>query len=284
MRELTPGEERVIVHRGTERPFTGEYVDFEAKGVYRCRRCGAALYRSEDKFHSGCGWPSFDLEIPDAVRRVPDSDGRRIEIVCSSCGAHLGHVFEGEMLTPRNTRHCVNSISLLFEPARTDRPVERAVFAGGCFWGVEHEMRKIPGVVSVTAGYAGGEGGPPPTYESVCSGEGDFAEAVEVTFDPSVVGYRDLVRAFFEIHDPTQVDRQGPDVGRQYRSAIFFDGEEQRRIAGETADILRRRGIPVATQIVPSGRFWPAEDYHQDYFRRSGRAPACHRLRKLFDE
>ncbi len=120
---LTPEEDAVIVHKGTEHPFTGEYENFWRKGTYICKRCEAPLYRSESKFEAYCGWPSFDEEIPGAVKRVPDPDGVRTEIVCATCGAHLGHVFKGERLTQKNTRHCVNSISLKFIPAENhDQP------------------------------------------------------------------------------------------------------------------------------------------------------------------
>ena len=227
-RELSPEETRVIVHKGTERPFTGRYAEHKADGTYECRRCGAALFESEDKFDSGCGWPSFDEALPGAVREVPDADGVRTEIVCASCGGHLGHVFRGEGMTERNTRHCVNSISIDFEAAPEE--TAEAFFAGGCFWGVEHLLAQQPGVLSVESGYMGGHVDKP-SYEQVCSGDSGHAEAVRVAYDPDKVAYRTLAKLFFEIHDPTQVDRQGPDRGPQYRSAVFYADPDQRRAA-----------------------------------------------------
>lgn len=280
-RKLTPEEERVIVHKGTERPFSGKFCSFDEEGTYRCRRCGAALYRSSDKFDSGCGWPSFDDEIPGAVKRVPDADGRRTEILCAACDGHLGHVFEGERMTQKNVRHCVNSLSLDFEPKAKTGDAAKAYFAGGCFWGVEHLMKKHEGVVAVTSGYMGGHK-TNPTYKEVCSGTTGHLETVEVRYDPSKTSYEELAKLFFEIHDPTQVGRQGPDVGEQYASAVFYADDEQKRVAEKLIGILRERGLNIATTVRAAGTFWPAEDYHQDYYEKTGKTPYCHARVKRF--
>jgi len=277
--KLTPEEESVILRKGTEMPFSGKYYKHKETGVYVCKRCNAPLYRSEDKFDSGCGWPSFDDEIPGAIKRIPDADGIRIEIVCANCGAHLGHVFSGEKLTDKNIRHCVNSISLNFTPK--EKKSEKAYFAGGCFWGVEHYFQKEKGVISTKVGYMGGHT-QHPTYKEVCNGGTGHIETAEVMYDPAQTDFEKLARLFFEIHDPTQIDRQGPDIGDQYRSAIFYVNDEQKQIFEKLIKLLEKKGYKVATKLIKADKFWKAEDYHQQYYQNTGKQPYCHFYQKRF--
>lgn len=279
-RTLTPEEAHVILDKGTERPFTGKYNDFFDNGVYACRQCGAMLYRSEDKFKAHCGWPAFDDEIAGAVERHPDPDGRRTEIVCANCGGHLGHVFTGEQQTEKNVRHCVNSISLEFIP-ENEVKYGRAIFAAGCFWGVEAILQEQPGVIETTVGYIGGTT-EDPDYKTVCSHTTGHAEAVEVLFDPVRTDFETLAKVFFECHDPTQRDGQGPDIGDQYRSEIFYTTDEQKLVAEKLIAELKARGMDIATKVTPAPKFWPAEDYHQDYYKSRGRGGACHIRKKLW--
>lgn len=279
-KKLTPEEERVIIHKGTERPFSGKYDKHFEKGVYTCKRCGARLYESSSKFDSGCGWPAFDDEVPGAVKRVPDRDGIRTEIICANCGGHLGHVFVGERLTAKNVRHCVNSISMNFIPEEEVK-TERAIFASGCFWGTEYHLQKAPGVISTTVGYTGGHV-PNPTYKQVCTDRTGHAEAVEVVYDPEKTSYEALVRLFFETHDFTQLNRQGPDIGKQYRSEVFYLNEEQKKVALDLIKTLKEKGFDVKTKVTEATKFWPAELYHQDYYTKTGKLPYCHVYRKIF--
>lgn len=280
-RKLTPEEERIIIYKGTEPPFSGIYYQHFEKGTYSCKRCGSPLYKSDAKFDSGCGWPSFDEEITGAVKKVPDPDGIRTEIVCSNCGAHLGHVFYGEHFTIKNTRHCVNSISLNFIPDTITENQERAIFAGGCFWGVQYYFQNLHGVLKTRVGYIGGNT-EKPSYEDVCSGTTGHAEAVEIVFNPEQVSYEELLKLFFEIHDFTQVNRQGPDIGEQYRTEVFYLTDKQKIKAEEVINLLKNLGYNVATKITKATHFWEAEEYHQEYYTKNGTLPYCHFRRKIF--
>ncbi len=273
--KLTPEEEYVIINKGTERPFSGKYVHHKEKGVYLCKRCNAPLYRSSDKFESECGWPSFDDEIPGAVKRIPDADGQRTEIVCVHCGGHLGHVFTGEGLTPKSTRHCVNSISLDFAP------VDTAYFASGCFWGTEYYFEKAKGVITTDVGYMGGHV-QHPTYREVCTGTTGHVETTQVIFDTRKTNFDEMVKLFFETHDFSQENGQGPDIGPQYHSVLFYENEQQHTIAKKYVGILRQKGLHVATKLAPASQFWRAEEYHQNYYTHKNGTPYCHIYRKIF--
>jgi peptide methionine sulfoxide reductase msrA/msrB len=278
---------------GTEPPFANAYWNEHREGIYVDVVSGEPLFGSGDKFESGTGWPSFTRPIdPAAVEGKQDSSHGmvRTEVRSKAAGSHLGHLFP-DGPGPGGLRYCINSAALRFVPVEDmekegyakqlslfpaylssrKSAVETAVFAAGCFWGTQEYFRRLPGVVSTEVGYSGGTKADP-TYREVCTGRTGHAEALRIEFDPAEISYRDLLRHFFRMHDPTQVDRQGADVGTQYRSAIFYRDEAQRRAAEALVAELAGSGKyrkPIATRLEKEGPFYPAEEYHQAYLRKN---------------
>lgn len=279
---LTPAARAISVDKATQRPFTGEYLDKPKQaGTYLCRRCGLALFRADNQFTSSCGWPSFDDELPGAIAREVDADGRRTEILCQRCGGHLGHAFQGEAYTAKNLRHCVNSLAIEFVADNKVLDTEEAILAAGCFWGVQYYLERLPGVLKTEVGYTGGAIAHP-TYEQVCGKKTGHLEAIRVVYDRSRLSYEDLIKYFFEIHDFTQVNGQGPDLGPQYLSGIFYFNEVQKKTAESIVQQLQKSGYTLATQLKPVSMFWPAEDDHQAYYEKTGKTPYCHTYTKRF--
>jgi len=274
---LTAEQYRVLRQAGTERPFAGKYNDHYESGVYVCGACGTPLFASATKYDHGSGWPSFTAPIDEGrlEYREDRSHGMvRTEVRCAACGSHLGHVFD-DGPAPAHKHFCINSIALGFasvnrEEGMKKEATETALFAAGCFWGVEDKFGRIKGVISTRVGYTGGHT-KDPTYQKVCSDTTGHAEAVEVIFDPKKVSYGELLDAFFRFHDPTQINRQGPDTGTQYRSAVFTLNEAQKEAALEAIaklDASARYDCPVVTQVLPASEFTQAEDYHQKYYEK----------------
>lgn len=283
-RLLTPEQYRILRRKGTERPFTGAYWNHHASGTYRCAGCGQELFDSRDKYDSGTGWPSFARPVDAAAVATQEDRSAgmvRTEVVCSLCGGHLGHVFE-DGPPPSGRRFCINSAGLAFRPARdgaaeTASPsAERSLlFGAGCFWCAQAAFERVSGVLDAVSGYSGGSEANP-SYRDVCTGRTGHAEVVRVTYDPARVSLRMLLEVFWAIHDPTSLNRQGADTGTQYRSVVFYEADDQAaEILASREELQGRLPKPIVTEIRRAGPFYPAEEEHQDYFRKHPDAPYC---------
>jgi len=321
-KRLSPLQYQVTQHDGTEPPFQNAYWENHEPGLYVDVVSGEPLFSSRDKFDSGTGWPSFTRPVDPAriVSKADRKYGMvRVEVRSRDGDSHLGHVFEDGPM-PMGLRFCINSASLRFIPesrleaegygefaaavsgkhekvvdadnscavpppgerANCETTLETAIVAGGCFWGMEDLLRKIPGVLETEVGYTGGTT-PNPTYEAVCTGRTGHAEAVRIVFDPAKLSYADLLEKwFFRMHDPTTKNRQGHDIGSQYRSAIFVTSPEQRKIAEavkKKVDAAGKWGASIVTEIADASPFTAAEGYHQDYLVNNPGGYSCHFLR-----
>jgi len=320
--KLTATQKHVIFENGTEKPFDNEYWNNKSDGIYVDIISGEPLFSSQDKFDSGTGWPSFTQPITKkAVQEKLDSSYgmHRVEVRSGDSDIHLGHVFNDGPQDKGVMRYCINSASLRFIPKEQltkegygqylqifeskeneeiseekhktaegknagnhNKKQQKAIIAGGCFWGMEDLFAKLEGVTDVVNGYTGGNI-PNPTYEIITLGISNHAEAIEITFDASKISYDEIIRFFFKIHDPTTLNKQGNDVGTQYRSAIFYLNEEQKKIAENLIAKADKSGVfasKIVTTLEKFDKFYKAEEYHQDYLIKNPGGYSCHAIRK----
>ncbi len=269
-KKLTANQYYILREKGTEQAHTGVFNLHKENGTYYCAGCGSALFSSDAKFDSHCGWPSFDKEIGAGkiIETKDESHGMvRTEITCAKCGGHLGHVFD-DGPTATGIRYCVNSGSLSFEANNNTATTDTITLGGGCFWCTEAVFEELKGVQKVESGYSDGKMNNP-NYEQVSSGETGHSEVVQITFNPQEVALSDILKVFFTVHDPTTMNRQGYDVGSQYRSGIYYRTEEQKKLAETIIAQLNTEKAydePIVTEVKPFMGFFKAEEYHQNYY------------------
>ena len=279
---LPPDLYAVARKADTERAFTGTLWKSETKGTYYCAACGLKLFKSDQKFVSSCGWPSFfEQDNKNSITFKDDNSYgmRRIEALCGRCDSHLGHLFD-DGPEPTGKRYCMNAVSLDFVPdgtvAQNKDNLETITIGGGCYWCVEAVYENLTGVEKVVSGFAGGKV-ENPSYEEVCTGTTGAAEVVEITYDKTKTNLDEIFQVFFTVHDPTTLNRQGADVGTQYRSVIFYATEEQKKAAESIIAELNKEVFnnKIVTTLEPFKAFYKAKDYHQNYYENNKEQPYC---------